>query len=80
MHAFKALSEEKQAVLKYGFSHPEIHHREVAWRMIYKDVAHLSASTVYRIPRAAEPMIRQRILPTPLSPSLLTDLKSLTLR
>lgn len=60
MQAFDALPEEKQAVVKYVLSHPEIRHRELAWRMIDDDVAHLSARTVYRVLRAGELMHRQR--------------------
>ena len=36
-------------MLDYAREHPEIRHRELAWRMIDADVACLSASTVYRI-------------------------------
>lgn len=60
VQAFEALPEEKRAVVKYALSHPEIRHRELAWRMIDEDVVHLSASTVYRILRAEELMHRQR--------------------
>jgi len=47
--AFEALAEEKKAVVDYALKHPEIRHRELAWRMIDADVAFLSSSTVYRI-------------------------------
>lgn len=60
VQAFEALPEERRAVVKYALSHPEIRHRELAWRMIDEDVVHLSASTVYRILRAEELMHRQR--------------------
>jgi putative transposase len=46
---YEALSEEKQAVLAYARKHPELRHRELAWRMVDDDVAYLSPSTVYRI-------------------------------
>jgi putative transposase len=46
---YEALSEEKQAVLAYARKHPELRHRELAWRMVDEDVAYLSPSTVYRI-------------------------------
>jgi len=49
VEAFEALPEEKQAVVSYALEHPEVRHRELAWRMIDDDVAFLSASTVYRI-------------------------------
>jgi transposase InsO family protein len=46
---YEALPEEKEAVLSYARKHPELRHREMAWRMVDEDVACLSASTVYRI-------------------------------
>jgi transposase InsO family protein len=52
MQAFEALPEEKQAVIDYALKHPEIRHRELAWRMIDDDAAYLSSSTVYRILKA----------------------------
>jgi len=50
---FEALAEEKEAVLKYARKHPELRHRELAWRMVDEDVACLSPSTVYRILKEA---------------------------
>lgn len=50
---YEALPEEKQAVLNYARRHPELRHRELAWRMVDEDVACLSASTVYRILKEA---------------------------
>jgi transposase InsO family protein len=50
---YEALSEEKQAVLAYARKHPELRHRELAWRMVDEDVAYLSPSTVYRILKGA---------------------------
>ena len=47
--AYEALSEEKAAVREYALKHPELRHRELAWRMVDEDVAYLSPSTVYRI-------------------------------
>ena len=35
----------------YALKHPEMRHRELAWRMVDEDVACLSPSTVYRILR-----------------------------
>jgi putative transposase len=60
VQAFEALPEERTAVLAYARAHPEIRHRELAWRMIDEEVAFLSASTVYRILREANLMCRQR--------------------
>jgi len=50
---FEALPEEKEAVLNYARKHPELRHRELAWRMVDEDVVCLSPSTVYRILKAA---------------------------
>lgn len=60
VQAFEALPEERAAVLAYARAHPEIRHRELAWRMIDEEVAFLSSSTVYRILREADLMCRQR--------------------
>jgi len=40
-------------VLDYARRHPELRHREMAWRMVDEDVACLSPSTVYRILKEA---------------------------
>jgi putative transposase len=50
---YEALEEEKQAVLDYARKHPELRHREMAWRMVDEDVVYLSPSTVYRILKSA---------------------------
>jgi len=50
---YEALPEEKEAVLQYARAHPELRHRELAWRMVDADVACLSPSTVYRILKEA---------------------------
>jgi putative transposase len=50
---YEALPEEKTAVLAYARKHPELRHREMAWRMVDEDVAYLSPSTVYRILKTA---------------------------
>jgi transposase InsO family protein len=50
---YEALPAEKEAVLQYARAHPELRHRELAWRMVDEDVACLSPSTVYRILKEA---------------------------
>jgi putative transposase len=50
---YEALSEEKQAVIRYARQHRELRHRELAWRMVDEDVAFLSPSTVYRVLKEA---------------------------
>jgi hypothetical protein len=52
---FEALPEVKAAVIAYAKKHPELRHRELACRMVDEDVAHFSASTLYRILREADP-------------------------
>ena len=51
---YEALPEEKEAVRSYAVAHPELRHRELAWRMVDDDVVCLSPSTVYRILRSEE--------------------------
>jgi len=51
---YEALPEERAAVREYALTHPELRHRELAWRMVDEDVAYLSPSTVYRILREAK--------------------------
>jgi putative transposase len=51
---YEALPVEKEAVLAYARKHPELRHREMAWRMVDEDIVCLSASTVYRILREAK--------------------------
>jgi putative transposase len=50
---YEALPQERQAVLDYARRHPELRHRELAWRMVDEDIACLSPSTVYRILKEA---------------------------
>jgi transposase InsO family protein len=57
---FEALPEERAAVLAYARSHPEMRHRELAWRMIDDDAAYVSPSTVYRILRESNLVCRRR--------------------
>ena len=53
VQVYEALPEEKEAVLAYARRHPELRHREMAWRMVDEEVACLSPSTVYRILKEA---------------------------
>ncbi len=48
-HPDTILPEERQAVLAYARKHPNIRHRELAWRMVDENVAFLSMSSVYKI-------------------------------
>jgi len=57
---------EREAILAYAREHPDIRHRELAWRMLDEDVCAVSSSTVYRVLREAnlvcrrEPYVRRR--------------------
>ena len=51
---YEATAEEKATVKEYALKHPELRHRELAWRMVDEDVAYVSSSTVYRILREAK--------------------------
>ena len=53
VQAYEALPAEQAAVLAFARKHPELRHRELAWRMVDADVACLSPSTVYRLLKAA---------------------------
>ena len=46
---YAATAAEREAVTAYALAHPEVRHRELAWRMVDEDVACVSPSTVYRI-------------------------------
>lgn len=46
---YEILDSEREAILGYARRHPEIRHRELAWRMLDEDVCAASASTVYRV-------------------------------
>ena len=35
---YEALPQEKQTVIDYARKHPELRHRELAWRMVDEDV------------------------------------------
>jgi transposase InsO family protein len=53
VRAYEILPEEQAAVLAYARAHPELRHRELAWRMVDEDVACVSPSTVYRVLKQA---------------------------
>jgi len=52
VQVYEATDQEKAKVRAYALKHPEIRHRELAWRMVDEDVVYLSQSTVYRILKA----------------------------
>ena len=46
---FETLPAERQAILAYARAHPELRHRELAWKMLDEGACAVSPSTVYRI-------------------------------
>ncbi len=60
VQVYEATDEEKEKVRQYALKHPELRHRELAWRMVDEDVVCLSQSTVYRILREQALIARWR--------------------
>lgn len=50
---FELLESERQAIREYALKHPEIRHRELAWRMLDDGAGAVSASSVYRVLKEA---------------------------
>ncbi len=50
---YALLPSEKQAIIDYALKHPEVRHRELAWRMLDDSVCAVSSSSVYRALREA---------------------------
>ena len=55
---YEALPAERQAILAYALAHPELRHRELAWKMLDENVVAVSPSTVYRVLGEANLMCR----------------------
>lgn len=51
---YAATAAEREAVQAYALKHPELRHRELAWRMVDEGAAFVSPSTVYRILKEAK--------------------------
>ncbi|UCC99366.1 MAG: DDE-type integrase/transposase/recombinase [Phycisphaerales bacterium] len=50
---YELLPLERRAIREYALQHPEIRHRELAWRMLDEGVCAVSSSSVYRVLREA---------------------------
>lgn len=48
---YEVLASERRAIVDYASTHPEVRHRELAWKMLDEGVCAVSASTVYRVLR-----------------------------
>lgn len=46
---YALLPVERQAIVDYALGHPEVRHRELAWKMLDDDVCAVSSSSVYRV-------------------------------
>jgi len=55
---FEALPSERRAIVAYALQHPEVRHRELAWKMLDEGVCAVSSATVYRVLREANLVCR----------------------
>lgn len=46
---YEVLPAERRAIIDYALAHPEVRHRELAWKMLDENVVAVSPSTVYRV-------------------------------
>jgi transposase InsO family protein len=57
---YEILPAERQAILGYAAAHPQVRHRELAWKMVDDGVVAVSPSTVYRVLGEANLVCRWR--------------------
>jgi len=50
---YEVLESERRVIIEYALKHPEVRHRELAWKMVDEGVCAVSSSTVYRVLREA---------------------------
>ena len=55
---YALLERERRAIVAYALSHPELRHRELAWKMLDESVVGVSSSSVYRVLRDAQLVCR----------------------
>lgn len=53
---YALLPNERQAIMAYALAHPEVRHRELAWKMLDDEVCAVSSSSVYRVLSEAQLM------------------------
>ncbi len=46
---YAVLESERRGIVEYALTHPEVRHRELAWKMLDEGVCAVSSSTVYRV-------------------------------
>lgn len=55
---YELLPAERQRMVDYALAHPEVRHRELAWKMLDENVVGVSAASVYRVLREANLVCR----------------------
>jgi putative transposase len=55
---YELLDAERRIIRDYALQHPEVRHRELAWRMLDEGVCGVSSSSVYRVLREADLVCR----------------------
>jgi transposase InsO family protein len=55
---YEVLPQEREAIVDYALKHPEVRHRELAWKTLDDGVCAVSSSTVYRVLREANLVCR----------------------
>jgi transposase InsO family protein len=55
---YELLPDERQRIVDYALAHPEVRHRELAWKMLDENVVGVSAASVYRVLREANLVCR----------------------
>ncbi len=60
---YELLGSEREAIIEYALKHPEVRHRELAWKMLDEGVVAVSASSVYRVLREANLVSGWRLKP-----------------
>jgi len=50
---YELLGSERETIIDYALKHPDLRHRELAWKMLDEGVVAVSASSVYRVLREA---------------------------
>lgn len=55
---YEVLESERRTIIEYAMTHPEVRHRELAWKMLDDGVCAVSSSTVYRVLRESNLVCR----------------------